>query len=227
MKVALLLITDGRDNYLTDTLTSIGRFCGDMDWAQKIMVDDSGRDTPPPVDLDGWTLVQNRPRQGLGPAVRAGWAALDDDIDYVWHHEDDFLLVDTPPIAEMVEALETHSVNPRLAQVALLRQPWSDLEKLNGSIYACRPGEYRPFHNLVIQRHLFTFNPSIYPRWVTEQVGVGVGLEQDVTDQLTQDGATFFAYWGGLDDAPRCWHIGVSRSDGYRWGIDDEMERSR
>lgn len=217
MNLALVLFTDGRWDYLQETLRSVNLHLSHVEWAQRIMVDDSGQDDPPPVDLDGWELVKHNPRKGLGAAVRAGWAALNDDIDFVWHQEDDFVFVDTPPVADMVAALQRHSIRPKLAQVALLRNAVNPSEKLQGGVFGMYPDRFHESDGMVWQKHLFTFNPSVYPRWVTKCVDVGMGLEQDVTDQLLEDDAVEFAYWGGLHDLPRVWHIGIRRSDGYHW----------
>lgn len=205
--IALLVITDGRWDYLQDALASVRRSIP-VDWAQKILVDDSGLPERPPVDLDGWTLVKHDERRGLAGAVQSGWDHLW-NVDFVWHQEDDFVFPGTVPIWDMVDALERH---PELAQVALLRQPWSPEEKMAGGIYGLYREHFTDSDGLVWHERLFTFNPSLYRR----EIATTAGLERDVTDRLLAEGWKF-AYLGSTADEPRCWHIGVRHSQGYRW----------
>jgi hypothetical protein len=205
-RCALLVITDGRWDYLTETLTSHRHL--DYRFSAKIIVNDSGAELP--FTLRGWTVVNNPERLGLAGAIGAGWDALPDDVKFVFHLEDDFVFPDPVPVGEMIGALQRF---PNLAQVALMRQPWSPQEQAVGSVYSMTPNAWDERDGLVFHRRLFTFNPCVYPRWVTE---VGPGLEQEVTDRLLERNH-WFSYLGTTSDPPRCHHIGVRRSEGYRW----------
>lgn len=206
-RVALLVITDGRWDYLQQTLQSAMANLGGVVFDQCILVNDSdGGIAEAPR---GWLVVNNPERLGLAGAIGAGWAALDHDITHVFHLEDDFTFPEPVNVSEMVDHLDA---DPTLAQVALLRQPWSGEEHRAGSIYALNPGDYRECSGLVVHERLFTFNPCVYPSHIATEAG----LERDVTDRLLADGY-HFAYLGGLDDPPRCTHIGVRRSVGHKW----------
>ena len=204
-RIALLVITDGRWNYLSDCLASAE---ANLSWpfVERILVDDSAMPGCP--DPEGWTIVRNPERRGLAGAIQAGWDALP-DCDFVFHLEDDFVF----PAPVDVESMVFHLRNDwKLAQVALMRQPWGPDEQAVGSVYATDPMAYTEAAGIVTHRKLFTFNPCLYPRIITDY---GAGLERDVTDRLLAEGARF-AYLGAKDDAPRCWHIGHQRSPGYK-----------
>lgn len=208
MNVALMVITDGRWDYLAQTVAS-AEVALDFPFVQKLIVDDSGeRVSPPP--RDGWEIVKNPERRGLAGAIQTGWDHLHPDVDYVFHLEDDFVFPYPVDVEEMVRILQD---TPMLAQVALMRQAWSPEEQQAGGIYGLFPDEWKQGDGAVFHRRLFTFNPSVYPRVVTEY---GADLEQGLTDRLLADG-WWFSYLGTLGDDPKCWHIGVRRSAGYRW----------
>lgn len=205
MNIALMVITDGRWDYLEETIESADRnLC--CDFSQHILVDDSGTDSGPTVN--GFDIVKNPERRGLAGAIQSGWDALNNDVEWVFHLEDDFVFPATVNVAEMVDIITDE---PDIAQVALLRQPWGPDEQACGGVFAANPHRFVQRDGYVEQEHLFTFNPCVYPRWIADG---GAGLEQQVTDRLL---GFRFAYLGNLDDDPRCIHIGHRRSDGYRW----------
>jgi glycosyltransferase involved in cell wall biosynthesis len=208
VNVALMVITDGRWDYLQQTLDSAADQLR-CDWSQLLIVNDSGEsfgDSGPA----GWQVIDNPVRKGLAGAIQTGWDNLDDDIDFVFHLEDDFTFPDPVDVAEMVALLEAHD---DLAQVALLRQPWSPEEQQAGGIFQANPARFLQAEGYVAQTNLFTFNPCVYPRWVTFGPA---GIEQKVTDDLLAAGC-HFGYLGQLDDPPRCVHIGARRSAGHKW----------
>ena len=206
-KLALMVITDGRWDYLQRTLESAAE-CLDYPWHQRILVDDSGEKAGfCPTKFD---FVKNTPRKGLAGAIQSGWDALDDDIDYVFHLEDDFIFPDHVDIDLMLELLEYES---DLAQIALLRQPWSPEEQQAGGIYGIGPDRFKQKYGFVEQRHLFTFNPCLYP--VTVARDYKAGLEAELTAELLKDGWSF-GYLGELGDEPRTIHIGLRRSRNYQ-----------
>lgn len=208
--VALLVITDGRWDYLEQTLASASEQLR-CDWSQLLIVNDAGLPLPDFPELAGWDVIDNPERQGLAGAIQTGWDNLADDIDYVFHLEDDFIFPDPVDVSDMVALLEAHD---DLAQVALLRQPWSPEEQHAGGIFQANPSRFSQADGYVAQSHLFTFNPCVYPRWVTFGPA---GIEQKVTDDLLFYEDTHFGYLGQLDDPPRCVHIGARRSAGHRW----------
>lgn len=188
-KVALMVVTDGRWDYLADTMRSFEQQC-DFPFAET-------------------HIVYDNPRRGLAGNIQRGWDRLGHDIEYVFHLEDDFTFPQRVPIREMISALRAY---PSLAQVALKRQPWSPEEQMVGNMLLRIP-TLEQYDNLCVHSNLFTFNPCLYPREITRY---GAGLEAEVTQKLLADGWQF-AYYGGKHDPPRCIHIGHRRSEGYRW----------
>jgi hypothetical protein len=205
-KVALMVITDGRWDYLKDTLESAFEM---LDWPfeQCLLVDDSGEGRL--FNIPGWETIQNPERKGLAGAIQTGWDNLYEDIEYVFHLEDDFTFPDLVDIGLMVHQLEGRS---DLAQIALLRQPWSPEEHVAGGIMNLYRDEFTEEGSLVVHQRLFTFNPCLYPRWVTRYQA---DLEAGLTEDLVADGKRF-AYFGALDDPPRCTHIGVRRTRAWQ-----------
>ena len=211
-RITLMCITDGRWDYLRRTIASAEEML-DYEFTCRLLVDDSGSNTDLAPQFDGWHYLKNAERRGLAGAIQAGWDALP-DCDYVFHLEDDFTFPEPVPVFEMAAAL---SADPTLAQVALMRQPWSPEEQAAGSVYRANGSGYTRSVSsgveLVTHRKLFTFNPCLYPRSI---VDYGAGLEQEVTDCLIAKGYRF-SYLGAVTDPPRCIHIGAVRSAGYRW----------
>jgi len=206
MNVALLVITDGRWDYLQRTLQSAIE-CLNYPFAQRLLVDDSGE--PLGFAPDGFDVIRNQPRKGLAGAIQTGWDHLNDDIDFIFHLEDDFVFPEPVDIPWMIEYLQA---DPSLAQIALHRQPWSPEEQQAGSIYNLDRTRFQQLPGWLRQRHLFTFNPCLYPRAITRYPA---GLEADLTKRLLDDGWQF-GYLGDLDDEPRCIHIGIRRSRDYK-----------
>lgn len=213
MNLTLVIVTDGRWGYLRDSLASakvnLPRF------NRVVLVDDSAPELIPTDCLDaaaelGPLLhIMHDERRGLAAAVDSGFRNVG-DCEAFWWHEDDFLYPAPVPIEDMYRALIRW---PELAQVALLRQPWSPEEQQAGSIYATDPDAYTNRGGLMWHTKLFTLNPSLIPRIVADYGG---GLEAEVTETLKDKGYKF-AYYGNRGDGPRCWHIGTTRSPAYRW----------
>jgi len=205
-KVALMVITDGRWDYLRDTLESAFEM---LDWPfeQCLLVDDSGEGRL--FNIPGWETIQNPERKGLAGAIQTGWDNLYENIEFVFHLEDDFTFPGLVDIGLMIHQLESRS---DLAQIALLRQPWSPEEHRAGGIINLYRDEFTEEGSLIVHQRLFTFNPCLYPRWVTR---FPADLEAGLTEQLVAHGKRF-AYFGGMDDPPRCTHIGVRRTRGWQ-----------
>lgn len=206
-KLALMVITDGRWDYLQRTLQSAAEML-DYPWSQRILVDDSGEEVGfCPTKFD---FVKNTPRRGLAGAIQSGWDALDTEVDYVFHLEDDFIFPEPVDIDLMLEILE---YEPDLAQIALLRQPWSPQEEQAGGIYWIEPDRFKQKHGYVEQKHLFTFNPCLYHASVARDYRAG--LEAELTADLLKDGYKF-GYLGELNNDPKTIHIGLRRSRNYQ-----------
>lgn len=216
-RTALLVIADDRWDYLDRTVASAVENLNGQ-FSSVVLILDNGGCWPSDISqtykaletLAPLTVDWSRERRGIAGSIGAGWDALPKNTDYVFHLEQDFTFPEPVDVGEMVRHLEA---DPKLAQVALFRQPWSPEEHAAGSIFNLYRPDFTQSGGLIHHRRLFTFNPCVYPTTVCDY---GAGLEREVTDTLL--GAGFhFAYLGRGDDPPRCVHIGERRSAGYRW----------
>ena len=219
MSIALLVITDGRDHCITRTIPSaLAMLDGELD--VKLIYDDSGDDahfdwltrTYRPLGFD---IIGGLERRGFGGAIRYAWQALAgfDDVDWIFHLEDDFTFNEAVPLARLQTVLDT---NAHLAQVALRRQPWNDDEKRAGGIVEQHPDDYidrsDAFGNEWLEHpRSFTTNPCLYRRSLCEHGWPDVVHSEGVfTHQLLAEGYRF-AYWGARHEPPMVHHIGDQR----------------
>lgn len=217
--IALLVITDGRTEYITRTIASAG---GNLDGpiSERWIYDDSGD-----AAHLAW-LYQTFPRfriihhvegrQGFGGAIREAWEALRafSGAEFVFHLEDDFVFNRPVPLEDMIEILDE---NPRLAQVALRRQAWNSAEKAAGGVVETNPDAYTEvgghFTSFLEHDLFFTTNPSLYSRRLIEQHDWPTGEKSEgvFTAQLREACRTF-AYLGERTDPPWVHHIGDERT---------------
>lgn len=163
------------------------------------------------------TVIDDRDHQlGMAGAVRAAWEwAIEQDVDYLFHVEEDFRFPETVDVSAMATVL---SDRRELAQVVLKRQPWNDEEQRAGGIIEARPGAYTQrgatVDHYVEHELIFSLNPCLIPRAVLE-MGWPDGNEAEFT-QMCLDKGYKFAFYGKLADPPRCHHVGAQRSTGWR-----------
>lgn len=192
MKIALLVIDDGREDYLDRCLESASKSLPPLHYC--VMVDDSGHEL------------------GFGGAIQAGWDVVLEltDADYILHLESDFTFKQPVPVAQMRQTLEAKR---NLAQVALKRQPWNAEERAAGGIVEQHPGDFQEVRGLWTEHErFFTTNPCLYPRWIVEK-GWPQGPESEgrFTHRLRDEGLRF-AFWGGKFAPPHVEHIGAERA---------------
>lgn len=210
--IALGLLTDGRADYLARTVETLDNFAG-VD--RKFMVNDSG-------DADytawlrqefrTWTVFHNQDRLGLAGAVQRVWdVALDSGCDHFLHMEDDFLIREPIDLAPVAGILDAHQ---DVAQMLFKRQPLSAREFECGGDVLGAMGALESHDGWVSQRHIFSLNPCLIPRWVLA-FGWPEGNEAEQTQRLVRKGFRF-GVWGGLGVPPVVEHIGVSRSGGWK-----------
>lgn len=209
MSVALVVITDGRWQYLQEMLRS-ARHALNYPFAHLRIVDDSGIGENV-IWPDGFEVVRHPRRQGLAAAVQTAWAGLPPEIDLVFHVEEDFVFVDPVDIDGMASTLKEHG---RLAQLVLKRQAWSTEEQAAGGIIEMHPDEYRQRDGWVEHTRIFSLNPCLIPRAVVD-LGWPDGNEAEKTSALVADGWSF-GFWGHRNDPPRVLHIGVQRSAAWK-----------
>lgn len=169
-------------------------------------------------------VVDDRAHElGMAGAVQAAWQwALATGCDYLIHIEEDFEFYDLP-LSGMHHVLDR---NPHLASVVLKRDPWSPEEHAAGGQIEVNPQahtQYKAFgRNVHWVEHdlLFSLNPCLIPRKTLElpwPESNDRGFEAEFADVCRAHGMRF-AYYGKLDDPPRCVHIGAERATrGWRW----------
>lgn len=192
-RYTLLLITDGRDDYLTRTLCSA-------------LVN-----LPTPEDV---VLVDDRAHlMGFAGAIQSGWnRILATDAEFIFHLEGDFTFNERIDLGAMAAL----AADPHIAQVALKRQFWNPQEIRAGGVVELNPDTYEEGrhngHTYTAHRNFFTTNPSIYRRDIAER-----GWPQEPESEgkfgikLFRDPAVVSTFWGGKFDPPRVEHIGETR----------------
>lgn len=218
MKLALIVITDGRE-YVWDTLKSFHDTFNVDDFDFKIIIDDSLNlefqdeiiDTYPDFILDSAV----KERRGFGGAIQRAWSRIPEDVDYVFHLEDDFVFTKQPDIYSMISVLEAH---PYLLQMALLRGSVNNEERAAGGVIQQFPDSYKEveWNGLSWREHrrFFTTNPCVYSR-STVELGWPNGSNSEGIFGITQfekDVNTKSAFWGGSDYGEAVEHIGHVRS---------------
>lgn len=211
MTIGLLVITDGRAEYLEQMWASLDPHS--LDLGPFVLVDDSG-DPDYNKQVEDWLkpdhFVAHPHRRGLAAAVESGWERMRRlHVDYVFHVEEDFTFPQPPAIKDMVELLEA---DPWLAQVCLIRQPWSPIEQQFGTLLM-RPELYEQRDGWIEHCAVFSLNPCVYPARVMFG-GWPAENEAGMTQRLAAEGY-HFGYLGEIDDPPRCIHIGARRSAGW------------
>lgn len=197
MSFALLLISDGRDEYRERTVSSAREHLPEPDWFIEV--------ADPDHEL------------GFGGAIRKGWRRIltQTDADFVFHLEADFTFNRPVYVEEMAAVLAAH---PYLAQLALRRQPWNEAEKEAGGIVEMHPDDYverdlNGWHWLEHTR-CFTTNPCLYPRAICEY-GWPAGPESEGRFglELVKGSPDIrFGFWGARDSGEACEHIGEVRT---------------
>lgn len=229
MSIALLVITDGRDDYLAQCIGSLGALHGPI--SERWMYDDTGSAAYRARLAAVWSEfrhIHGGPRQGFGGAIRAAWShlAAHSTADWVFHVEQDFAFHRPVDLAAMTEVL---TAQPRLAQMALRRQAWNADERAAGGIVEQHPTSYTDCRDAagrewLEHRRFFTTNPCLYRRsllsvgWpdgAQSEGRFGLGLLRDGTPEVP-GGQVRFGYWGARDSGTWVEHIGHHRAgNGY------------
>lgn len=218
MTIALLVVTDGRLDYLEQCIASAEQnLYGSI--SERWMYDDTGDD-----EHRRWLCgrfpqfihVDDGPRQGFGGAINAAWRQLVacSVASYVFHVEQDFTFNRPVDLDAMTYVLDTHK---HLIQLALRRQPWNPAEHAAGGVIEqypddyteCTDGEYQWLEH----RRFFTTNPSLY-RWQLMTRGWPDGEQSEGRfgfRLMTEDGFARFGFWGRREDPPAVHHIGQER----------------
>lgn len=217
MSVAVLVVTDGRHDYLRRTIASakanlLGPF---TEWWMYDDTGDADYRAQLAVEFPGYRHINGGPRQGFGGAIRTAWAAMVAESSSAWvlHLEADFEFNRMVDVYEMITVLDC---NPQLAQLVLRRQPWNDAERAAGGIVEQHPDDYTDMQDgdLAWLEHnrFFSTNPCLYRRELMLRGWPdGAQSEGHFGIGLVLDGYRF-GYWGSRTDAPWVTHIGDERA---------------
>lgn len=216
MSILLLVMTDGRRDYLERTLASFdARVTGPV--TRRIIHDDSGdRDYSAWLGeaFPGYGLIGGA-RAGFGGAIDRAWRVIATCPErFVFHLEDDFEFVQPLDLTDLAHVLD---LAPYLVQLALRRQPWNAEERAAGGIVELCPGDYVeatiPGGAWLEHRRFFTTNPSLYRRELcTRGWPSGRDSEGRFSRDLFVDATARAGFWGARDSGEWVHHIGHQRA---------------
>jgi len=156
-----------------------------------------------PRDERNEFLITGDERQGLTANLAQAWGALTTEDEWVLDWEEDFVALDLP-LQEMADTLDAHR---DVAQMALVRQPWSPEEHEAGGLLhgPHLQGDLADRGGWLHQKRIFTLNP--YVAHASTLRSLHPGVETSLTSQCLERGLSF-GYWGSMTDPPRVLHIG-------------------
>lgn len=225
--IRVQVFTDGRRDCIERTIASAAeQLQGPI--TERVIHDDSADPDNRRWLLEtfpDWSVIGADTRQGFGGAIINAWRDIDQRSSawWVFHLEDDFTFNRRVDLMSMAAVLASHRY---LAQLALRRQPWNDLERAAGGIVEQHPDEYVEREDALgnrwlEQRLFFTTNPCLYDAaLVNAGWPTGARSEGRFTHQLLADGLPWgehpddvrFGYWGGRDSGEAVYHIGDHRT---------------
>lgn len=215
-KVSLIIITDGRREYIKQTIARL-KDVVDYSFIEKIIVNDSGDINYHQFLVDNFLdfkIISHDQRSGLAHAIQTAWSSYSSEAEYIFHLEDDFLFTEKPQIDLMISLLKN---NKHLTQMALVRNPVNPPEEAVGGFVFQNLQDYVQKEGFFEHTRLFTLNPSIYPTSTAHVGWPDQGNEPDFTSKVLSINNSYkFAYFGDIYDAPRVFHIGHMRTPGWR-----------
>jgi hypothetical protein len=222
IRIAVLVITDGRRDCIQRMLASFeSKVACDL-ITERWMFDDSGdkahRDWLQQL-APSFVQLSHPQRQGFGGAINAAWSTLATEsmATHVLHLEDDFTFNRRPRLGAMCRTLDD---NLHVAQMALRRQPWNATELAAGGVVETNPDAYTErtswFGDWLEHREFWTTNPAVFRRDICDHGWPTVAHSEGVfTARLRALGYTF-GYWGARDSGEAVHHIGDQRAgSGY------------
>jgi len=237
MSIALMVITDAEPNvgldtprldYLKRTIDSAMKHLIGNITHQFIVVDCIGNSdywsaVCEEANASGYVARLAFKRLGFSGAIQTGWdyvAQLPADVTHVFHLEGDFVFNQDIDLSEMETVLDEV---PDLAQLALLRQPWSVQEVRAGGIIQVHPDDFELVtyeypgwacgFSYVAHKKFFTTNPCLYRRELTTRGWPEPPESEDKFGiSLVQDGYHFGFWQESLDAPPVVEHIGLVRT---------------
>lgn len=223
MRYLLTVQTNGRPDYLRRALDAAQAFLTPP--PAEVLIYDDGEATPEDVLRFGGvpTRVLSSPdRVGMCEAYCRLWeTAADLDYDWIFHHEDDQLLLRPVRVDWLATVLNDQ---PHLAQMALVRCPWG-AEVPHGGYIPAAPGWYvrcsapttasmRPMEWIETTRNWAT-SPALMRASLYRSLPCPAepGCETTIGPRLLErDPDTRFGLWGWGE--PWYAHIGMDRAQG-------------
>lgn len=207
---ALVVLTTGRDT-LAATLASAEESLSGLIGRRLIVVDGSAA-TAERIAGQHHAWDVERVDGGNYPAAMS--AAIDRALGcgqpWIFWLEDDFTFNAPVDISELQAMMQGE---PRLAQLALLRQPWFQHEVAAGGVFAAKPGAYTQRKGFVEHQDHWTQNPMLTRRALLASFEwpKGPSSEKRFGDAIYASGLVS-GYLGALKDPPRVTHIGIERA---------------
>lgn len=214
-RVSLVVITDGRQDCIQRT---IQRFEEVVPYAflEKIIVNDSGDIRYHSFLINAFPtfkIVSHEQRRGLAGAVQSAWSSVQQDCEFIFHLEDDFLFDKSIDINNIIKVLKE---NKYLAQMAMVRASVNPLEEQVGGFVFQNLQDYKQQDGWFEHKRLFTLNPCIYPIETTKIGWPDHGGESEFTSKLHSINKEYqFGFIGNIYDPPLVTHIGRKRSKGW------------
>lgn len=225
MNIAVLVMTDGRDEYLDQTVRSaMGNLTGPIvEWW---MHDDTGSDEYRAGLRRRYPTFLHAgegPRRGFGGAIRHAWSlvAATSTARFVFHLEADFLFRRPVDLAVLAAVLDARAY---LVQMALIRQACNADERDAGGLIERYPQAYTARrddpHRWLEHRLFYTTNPSLirrslvdrgWPEGEHSEGRMGIDLCTNGSPEASGDQVRF-GYWGDRVDGPWVDHIGTVRA---------------
>lgn len=217
-RIFLLVMTDGRRQYIHKTLASAAKnLKGSIE--ARFIYDDSGDDSNHTwlvSEFPDFHVIYQPTRQGFGGAIDSAWNRIKQyEFDYVFHLEDDFTFNREIPLEDMAQKLAD---NPHCYQMALRRQPWNAEEQAAGGVIQRWPTEFHQQDGWISHRMFFTSNPCLYRKSLIEtrtypRVKDSEGHFSHSIYSNEPDAV--FGFWGDKTDQPWVEHIGGMRGGGF------------
>lgn len=210
----LLIMTNGRKEYLEKTLASLDKLHGNF--TRTLIHDDSGNS-----DYKTWLgglgyEVATTNKIGFTGAMISAWDKLKEHSnEWVFHLEEDFLIMEDIYLDNMMDVM---SHNDYIKQIVLSRQFIAERKiKKRGIIIPAKERfvDKTDGTNYWIEHRVnFSCNPCLYRKsLIYEYPWLNVpNSEREYSQSLLKDPSTKFAYWGKSTDAPKVMHIGEDRT---------------
>jgi hypothetical protein len=205
----MLVMTNGRKEYLEQSMKTWHRL--KCKWDRILIHDDSGDDEYHKwLKSTGYETYFTPEPSGFTKAMISAWSQISGD--FVFHLEEDFLILEDIPVTQLAEVLFER---PYLKQMALLRQPLARNHIRKGGIIKAHPERYTPMtdgkYNWLEHRVNFTCNPCVYPTALTKEYPwvSTKGSEGGYGNLLFANKENKCAYWGTVDEPHKVEHVGI------------------